>query len=85
MVEDNLNPIVVRDCEDVIWSDTWALDLDGETIAYVHGEDFAGMLAYLFDPANDHLNLLDAMIYLMKAGIALARDFEKLRKEYDGR
>ena len=79
----HINPIVVRDCGDEIWSDTWVLDLDGETIAYVHGEDFAGWLAKLFDPTNDRFDLLDSMIYLMRTGLALAMDFEKLRREVE--
>lgn len=78
----NINPIVVRDCEDMLFPDTWALDLDGKTIAYVYGEEMGSLLSALFNPLNDDpLQLLDVVILLMRTGTALARDFERLRAE----
>ena len=79
----SINPIVVRDCADQMWSDTWALDLDGETIAYVHSEDWAGILAGIFNPLNDSLDLLDALALVMRAGNALVADFERLRRSIE--
>lgn len=77
---DDINPIVVRDCGDTVFPDTWALDLDGETIAYVYGEELGSLLSVIFNPLNeDPLQLLDIVILLMRTGTALARDFEKLR------
>jgi hypothetical protein len=72
------NPIVVRDCADEIWPDTWALDLGTETIAYVQGEDLAGTLAFMFNPENDAVGVLDVLAYLMQAGLQLAKDHEAL-------
>ena len=76
-----INPIIVRDCEDTIFPDTWALDLDGETIAYVYGEDLASILAAMFNPTAETIAPLDLIILLMRTGTELARDFERLREE----
>lgn len=75
------NPIVVQDRGDEIWPDTWALLLDGRVLAYVQGEFWAGVLANIFNPHHDSLDLLDAMIALMRAGNQLAVDFERLRQD----
>jgi len=77
-----INPIVVRDCADEVFPDTWALDLDGKTLAYVYGEDLAGVLAEVFNPKADPLELLDLMIILMRTGTQLVRDLEDLNKRH---
>ncbi len=84
MTTERINPIVVRDCADTLFSDTWALDLDGKTIAYVYGEELGGLLAAIFNPHNQGpLQLLDIVIHLMRAGTQLARDFERLRRDLE--
>ena len=77
-----INPVIVRDCADTLFSDTWALDLDGETIAYVYGEELGSLLAAIFNPNNQGpMQLLDIVVLLMRTGTELARDFERLRAE----
>jgi len=79
------NPIVVRDCGPTLglWDDTWALDFDREVIAFVNGEDRAGILAALFDPMNDRMQLLDLVILLMRTGNELAMDYQRLYKDFN--
>jgi len=76
-----MNPIIIQDCGDEVWPDTWSLELDGQAIAYVHGEMWADILAAIFKPSADPFDLLDVLILLMRAGTQLAEDFEKLRTE----
>ena len=71
MAGSDANPIVVRDCGDMFWPDTWSLDLHGEALAYVNGEAKADMLAAIINPESDPLQLLDIVILMMTTNIEL--------------
>jgi hypothetical protein len=77
----DINPIIVRDCGNTLWPDTWALDLGREVIAYVNGENKADILAAIFNPKNDPLRLLDIVILMMTTNIELLGELERLSEK----